>query len=112
MIAETGLLRYDIACRGLADARVVDEVKSVLGKAAALRLYGRQAKNKDLELAAAEIRLRAGAAPQRDFNATDRHEGGRPKTGSRPEPARIRKSDFDRVSCRSRWLLCGPRDCQ
>jgi hypothetical protein len=86
MIAETGLLRYDIACRALADARSIDEVKDVRDKAEALRLYGRQAKNKDLELAAAEIRLRAERRLGEMLSATDRHEGGQPKTGSDAEP--------------------------
>lgn len=53
------LVRYDTACRAIAEARSVDEVKSLLDGAAALRAYARQAKNKTLEADAFEIRMRA-----------------------------------------------------
>lgn len=53
------LARYDAACQAIAEAKSVDEVKDFRDKADAMRAYARQARNKDLEADAAEIRFRA-----------------------------------------------------
>ena len=55
----TGLRLYDAACRALAEAKSVDELKNILDQAAAMQACARQARNKEMEADAAEIRERA-----------------------------------------------------
>ena len=53
------LVKYDAACRAIAEAASIDEAKDFRDKGEAMRAYARQAKNKQLEVQAAEIRIRA-----------------------------------------------------
>ena len=53
------LVRYDEACRAIAAAIHIDEVKKIRDVHIALKAYARQAKNRGLEVDAAEIRLRS-----------------------------------------------------
>jgi hypothetical protein len=59
-VPPAGILpRYDTACVAVANARTVDEVQEIASTAEALRAYARQARNRQIELDAAEIRIRA-----------------------------------------------------
>lgn len=55
----TALVRYDAACKALAATKSVDVAKEIRDTHDAMRVYARQAKNKTLEVDAAEIRIRA-----------------------------------------------------
>lgn len=58
-MAKVELIHYDAACRALAPAKSVDEVKGFRDKAGAIRVHAWQLKNKKLEIDAAGIRIRA-----------------------------------------------------
>lgn len=59
MNAHAPLVHYNAACMALAAAKSTDEVKDWRDKAEAMRAYAHQSKNRQLEIDAAEIRIRA-----------------------------------------------------
>jgi hypothetical protein len=57
--ADPALSHYDAACSALAAAMAVDEVQDIRAKAEAMRAYAKQARNRQMEMDAADIRIRA-----------------------------------------------------
>ena len=57
--ATSQLARYEAARRALASARTLAQINPIRFEAAALREYARQAKDKELEVHAVELRIRA-----------------------------------------------------
>lgn len=55
----SSLIKYEAARLALAECKSIDEAKDWADKAEAMRAYGRMAKDKTMEIDAAEIRLRA-----------------------------------------------------
>jgi N6-adenosine-specific RNA methylase IME4 len=85
------LSHYDAACRALAEAVAVDEVKDILDVAVAMRAYAKQAKNREAEANAVELRMRAtrrlDALIQAQKKTVGLAKGGRPtKTGLSENP--------------------------
>jgi hypothetical protein len=88
--AGASLTLYDSACRALADACAVDEVKDIHDQAVALREYARRAKNDQLQRDAVALRMNAerrlGQLIEAQKHTIGLNEGGRPKTGFSENP--------------------------
>lgn len=53
------IIKYDAACRAIAEAESIDEVKKIRDVAIAMRAYAKQAGNRQMEADAIAIRMRA-----------------------------------------------------
>lgn len=85
----TALAKYDAACRAIAEATATDELLSIRDTGDRLRAAAIVANNRDLEVQAAEIRIRAERRLGEMMEA-QRAAGllvrGRPKKGSAADP--------------------------
>ena len=88
----TQLIKYEAACRALAECKSVDEVKTWADKAAAMQAYGRMAKDKTLEVDAAEIRIRAERRLGEMLSA-QKADGGLNKGKLKQGPALVSNED-------------------
>jgi N6-adenosine-specific RNA methylase IME4 len=102
----SALVLYDRACRALAEAHSVDEIKGIRDHAAAVAAAAKIARNGDLVRQATEIKLRAerraGELLREMVEIGAREDGGRPK---RSHDATVLKLDDLGVSKSqsSRW---------
>jgi N6-adenosine-specific RNA methylase IME4 len=114
------LVRYEAACRALYEAKSVDEVKTIRDKAAALKAYARQAKNRQLEIDAAEIRMRAerrvGELMEMQRQSVGLATGGKPyqDTGLQQNPVRtptLEEAGIDKnLADRARKMAAVPEE--
>lgn len=88
-VLEGQLVRYETARRAVAEAKAVDEVKDIRDQAVAMAAYARQAKDREMELNATEIRFRAerrlGEMIRSQKETTGLNKGGRPPETPRDE---------------------------
>src|SRR5262245_26328455 len=85
------LVRYDAACRAIAEAVAIDEVKSIRDQAVAMAACARVAKDRQMEENAVVLRLRAtrrlGELIEAQKQTVGLSRGGRPtKTGLSENP--------------------------
>jgi len=90
---ESPLARLELACRLLAEARSLDEVKVVVDLAEAARVYARQARlGLEAQNDAAELRLRAERRAGELLATMEKHAGGRPTAQPPPSQSPPAKS--------------------
>jgi len=100
---------FEAACRALDEARTLIEVTDVADKAAALKEYGRLAKDRRLEIDAAELRIRAERRLGEMLGALALRPGRPAKNGADielfPQPPKLADIGIDRkLSARAQRL--------
>jgi DNA-binding helix-hairpin-helix protein with protein kinase domain len=121
VVNATSLTHYDAACSALAAAVAVDEVQDIRAKADAVRAYAKQAKNRQMEVDAAEIRIRAerrlgelmAAQGETIGKATGAREPGTARGTTRVEskPASLAEAGIDKnLAHRARTYAAVPED--
>ncbi len=120
MSNKTALVKYEAARRALAAARATDEAKDIRDKAEAMRVYARQAKDRQLEVDAAEIRIRAERRLGELIRAQQEtvglaKGGGDTSTGTRKvpvqEPPTLAEAGISKkLSSRAQKLAAVPQD--
>lgn len=119
--AGQGLVAYEEACKAVALAKTANEAKDIYDKSDAMRVYARQAKNKQMEIDAAEIRIRAERRlgeilkVQKETVGLNAGGGGRDTTGARVEPVAapptLAEVGIDKkLSSRSQKIAAVPED--
>jgi N6-adenosine-specific RNA methylase IME4 len=117
MMDETNLpVQYNAACRAVAVAVRVDEVRDIKNKADAMKVYAFQAKNGQLAEDATEISRRAtrrlSVLMQEKREAGQMSKGGRPavKTGGKNPPVSLEEQGIDKDLAKAARKAAGLSD--
>jgi N6-adenosine-specific RNA methylase IME4 len=108
----TALIRYEAVKSALAAAMTVDEVKDIRDKAEAMRAYARLAKDTQLEIDAAQYRIRAERRLGEMMAAQPKaRPGPKPEIGFSDNPISLREAGIDKsLANRARKMASIPEE--